>query len=237
MKLSEINDYHRKLYERDAKKYEKATESFFMDRSFVVFNRCWDLAKKRFPTESGVSVFDAGCGPGRDFIHLKETAAMAGFKNVSFYGCDISKRFVDIAKKKLPAVSVQIGDMKEICFGVFSVKRFHILWIHFSLIHLPKAYIPDYLFALRKVTHEKGIWCLGYKRGDGEGWQDTRKVAKGKRYFTMLRRKELSEEVERHGMRVDPLDIIWENRSEPWEKPYDYAWLFATAQIEGRTLL
>jgi len=75
-------------------------------------------------------ILDVGCGPGQD----SEYFSNLGFKVT---GIDLSDKFIEIAKKRVPNAAFQKADMRKLDF---LPEYFDGIWASFSFLHIP---FPD----------------------------------------------------------------------------------------------
>jgi SAM-dependent methyltransferase len=124
-----IAEYFEGLLERHGDHYLsldwKSKESQLL--RFSVLLDILSFAKKK----QDFSILDVGCGLGHFYEFLLNTSLINNMK-ISYTGIDISKKMVDFAKRKFPAVNFQtmdiIGDKLDRKFdyvvssGIFNVK-------------------------------------------------------------------------------------------------------------------
>ena len=100
---------------------------------------------------------DMGCGPGQIARYLHERGARV-------IGVDLSPRMIAVAKRLNPEIDFQIGNMlaltnvPDATWGGIAA--------FYSIIHIPRAQIPDALREFHRVLVPNGILFLAYHRGD-----------------------------------------------------------------------
>jgi SAM-dependent methyltransferase len=101
-------------------------------------------------------VCDMGCGPGHVARYLHE-------RGVQVCGVDLSAEMVDRARRLIPAVEFQQGDMMaldipdETWVGIVAF---------YSLIHIPRTDMLHALDELRRVLRPGGVLLLSFHIGD-----------------------------------------------------------------------
>ena len=112
---------------------------------------------------AGSKILDCGCGPGMDterFSHL-------GY-NVT--AIDLSDRFVNLARKRVPSAIVQKMDMRYLAFPEAA---FDGVWASFRLLHIRASEIRKTLFGFRSVLRERGLFFAAIHRGPKTEWVKT----------------------------------------------------------------
>jgi len=158
------------------------------------------------------SILDAGCGPGRDCEYFVQQ----GLKVV---GVDLSKKLLEIARKRVPQAEFLKQDLRKL---EFSVSSFDAIWACASLLHLRREEVPAVLQSFNKLLKNNGVLFVLVKEGKGDA-EITEKLssntARHFTYFTLDELKKLledanfivediypwNEEVRRPGRR----DLVW----------------------------
>lgn len=106
----------------------------------------------------GGRILDVGCGPGTDATYMSS-------KGFDATGIDLSEKMIDLAKRKAPKAHFEKADMRRLDFepGTFDG-----ILVSFSLIHVPKRYIPKVIRDFYKLLKPDGIICLGIQEGKSE---------------------------------------------------------------------
>jgi SAM-dependent methyltransferase len=99
---------------------------------------------------------DMGCGPGHVARYLFE-------RGIPICGIDLSAAMVEQARRLVPTVEFQQGDMSalEIADGTYAG-----ITAFYSIIHIPLAELPSALAELRRVLRPGGILLLAFHIGD-----------------------------------------------------------------------
>lgn len=151
------------------------------------FANTGDVDLDRFMSELPVGgrVLDLGCGPG------KAAAVMAnrGFRAEAW---DASPEFVELAQKTygLRAKVAEFSDLD-------SVGLYDGVYANFSLLHAPKAEMPNHLARISKALKPKGCFHIGTKTGTGE-----RRDSLG-RFYAYYEEAELTDLLAAVGLTVD----------------------------------
>lgn len=136
------------VYDARAGDYEKANEKLYELADLEAF-------AARLP--AGGRVLDLGCGPGFYAAKLAEW----GFESDA---TDASAGMVARAACK-PGVTAWQARFDELdAEGVYDG-----IWANFSLLHLPRAEMPDMLRRIRRAGKPGMVLHVGLKLGQGEG--------------------------------------------------------------------
>jgi len=100
-------------------------------------------------------ILDLGCGPG---LHAAQMQAQ-GFHVTAMDPCEA---FVDAAKAR--GITAILGGAADLTADA----SYDAVWASFSLLHLPKAEMPDALSAVARALVPEGWFYLGLKMGEGE---------------------------------------------------------------------
>jgi SAM-dependent methyltransferase len=133
---------------------------------------------------AGGTVLDLGCGPALASVHMRN----AGFRPLPV---DASQGMVDLANDK-HAIGAQLKRFDEIDM----VGAFDGVWANFSLLHAPRAALPDHLAAIAKALHPDGILHVAMKTGNGEVRDHLGRL------YTLVTVDELHDLLTRAGFRV-----------------------------------
>ena len=118
-------------------------------------------------------VLDFGCGPG----HFAARMAAAGFRVIATDG---SQEMINIAGQHA-GVEARLARFEDINDGAL----YDGIWANFSLLHAPRATMPDHLSRLHTACKPRARFHIGMKLGTGEGPD-----ALG-RYYTYYSQEEL----------------------------------------------
>ncbi|MFT6222798.1 MAG: SAM-dependent methyltransferase [Paracoccaceae bacterium] len=102
------------------------------------------------------NVLELGCGPGRIAAKMIEAGLVVD-------AVDASQEMASIAKQKY-GVEVRVAMFADIA----GTDIYDGIWANFSLLHAPKADLPNHLAALHAALKPKGRLHLGMKLGTGE---------------------------------------------------------------------
>ncbi|MEP6730675.1 MAG: class I SAM-dependent methyltransferase [bacterium] len=108
----------------------------------------------------GSKILDCGCGPGIDTERFTDL----GYDVTAI---DLSDRFVEFTKRRVPAASVHKMDMRTLAFpdGTFDG-----LWSSFSLLHVRAADMKSTLDGFRSVLRPGGIFFAALHRAPQSAW-------------------------------------------------------------------
>jgi SAM-dependent methyltransferase len=119
----------------------------------------------------GLEVLDLGCGPGRDSAFFREH----GLVPLCF---DISPEMLKLCEKK--GLATMQGDLENL---PFKENSFDGVWAYTSLLHMPKANLPPVLGKISEILRPRGVFYLGMKEGDFEGFKESDRYPGTKRFF------------------------------------------------------
>jgi len=83
-----------------------------------------------------------------------------------------------------------LGDLEKLPFGY---NTFHGIWAYTSLLHVPKKKFPGVLSEILGFLKPMGIFYIGMKEGDFEGWKESENYPGHKRYVSYYREGELED--------------------------------------------
>ena len=152
--------------------YSTHALAFAQDTAAVDFT----TTQKRFLKylAPGAYILDFGCGSGRD----SKCFLAAGYKVLATDGCE---ELCELAAK-LTGLKVQHMLFSEL----EAVEEFAGIWACASILHVPKAQLPDILERMWRALKQGGYAYISFKYGDFEGERNGR-------YFTDLTEKSLGE--------------------------------------------
>ncbi len=159
-------------YDKYASEYEEKTKDYiekYIKEDFDLF----------LQNLKGKKILDLGSGPGRDSIRFKQK----GFRPVCI---DISKAMIDLCKEKeLEAYEMDIENIK------FENGFFDGVWAYTSLLHLPKSKIKKVIKKIENILKTEGIFYLGMKEGNSEGFEESKRYPNHRRYFSSYTKEEI----------------------------------------------
>ncbi|KMV15081.1 SAM-dependent methyltransferase [Mycolicibacterium conceptionense] len=107
--------------------------------------------------DGGVTVLDAGCGPGEATTELSACGLAA-------QGVDGSAAMVDLARQRCPELRFQTADMFAL---PHEAGAFDAVCAWYSIIHSPAETLPELFTEFRRVLTDPG-WLLLAFQTDGE---------------------------------------------------------------------
>lgn len=137
---------------------------------------------------SKARIVDVGCGPGRDLLSLADRGLWA-------IGLDRSAGMLCQAARRGVKLLVQ-ADAHALPFASGTLDG---AWACASLLHLPKAKLPDALAEIRRVLGHGHVY-LSFKKGENEGWRDDGQGQR--RFFAYYHPAEVELALERAGFHV-----------------------------------
>lgn len=107
--------------------------------------------------EPGASVLELGCGGGQDSARMRERGfAIDATDGVPAMARKANERF------DLGARVMRFDELTERA-------RYDAVWAHATLLHCPRAELPDALARILRALRPGGWHYASYKLGDGEG--------------------------------------------------------------------
>jgi SAM-dependent methyltransferase len=141
--------------------YEQNAERFFDDTVAVDMTALYDPFLAELPP--GGLILDAGCGSARDSRAFLEL----GYQVHAF---DASPRLAALASQHL-GQPVDILRFDQVNWHA----RFDGIWACASLLHIPRAELPDILSRLARSLKPSGVLYASFKYGEGERWTHGRR--------------------------------------------------------------
>lgn len=169
----------KKVYDEYARQFQDSTKNYL--REYI-----WQDANLFVSNLQGKEILDIGSGPGRDSAFFQEM-------KLNPLCIDISPEMVRLCRERgLPAL---VGDLEELNF---LDETFDGVWAYTSLLHMPKRKLLATLANISRVLKPKGIFYLGMKRGEFEGWLESDKYPGHKRFFSLYSDAELRDALKSH---------------------------------------
>ncbi len=165
-------EFNRKAYDANAEKFEKRTKDYIL--TYILKD-----AELFIELLSGNRILDLGSGPGRDSQFFKER----GLNPLCF---DFSPEMVRLCQEK--GLEAQVGDLEDL---PFDDSTFDGVWAYTSLLHVPKSKLNPVLARVNKILRLNGIFYLGMKEGEFEGWIESDKYPGSRRFFALYNDEEL----------------------------------------------
>jgi SAM-dependent methyltransferase len=170
---------------------ETYASKFSDELSRKPFDREW---LERFERECPRGrVLDIGCGPG----HVGSFLASLG---LDVTGIDLSPTMIDVARRLNPGMTFEVGDMKRLDHDDGSVAG---IVAFYSLIHIPRAGVPDVLTEFRRALMPGGQLLIAVHGGTGEITSDDFLGHRARFAATLFEKGELARMIGDAGFTVD----------------------------------
>lgn len=134
-------------YNQNSEEFFKSTASICMDKLYIEF-------EKHLPTNA--RILDAGCGSGRDSKHFLS-------KGYSVDAFDASNELTALSSK-YTGINVKCMKFEHLDY----TEEYDGIWCSASLLHIPKANIPDILYNFWTALKPHGFCYLSFKNGESE---------------------------------------------------------------------
>ena len=171
-------------YDRTAEQYAKNVANLAHRESIETF-------LNNLPAST--RILDLGCGSGRDAKIFSE-------KGHKVIGVDLSSRLLEIARETAPLANFQQMDMRNLGF---SNKYFGGVWSVASILHLPRADIPQCLNECYRILKTNGVIYLGVKLGKSEEFKpDTRYAEDAFKFYSYFEEGEMEDFLQRAGFNI-----------------------------------
>lgn len=107
--------------------------------------------------EPGALVLELGCGGGQDSARMRE-------RGFAIDATDGIEAMVKKANERfdLGARALRFDELA-------TRERYDAIWAHATLLHCPRAELPDALARIHRALKRGGLHYASYKLGDGEG--------------------------------------------------------------------
>lgn len=155
---------------------------------------------------NGDKILDIGCGSGRDAEYFVS-------KDLDVIGIDLSDRFIEISKAKVPNAQFIKMDMRNINFPVNS---FDGIWSMASLLHIPKLEIKDTIIKFREVLKTNGIVYISVKLGEGEKFVKRDRYKGLEKFFAFYTESEISDLLKDYGFEIIKLSLYKVPKQDTW---------------------
>lgn len=153
MNYIEIENEMKRTYNAIANQYEKEAKEDWKNKKIV------DEFLKYLNKND--TVLDIACGTG-ELLKYYES------KDLKTYGIDISKNMIEIAKRKAPNSTIITKSVYEI--NKIN-KKFDGISSTFTLVHIPKEKINDFINNVRSILNDNGIFFILFTTNLKEGLQ------------------------------------------------------------------
>jgi|SRR3989344_3473484 len=168
----EYKEANKQVYDNNAQGFEARTKDYI--RNYILKD-----AELFISFLQGTRILDLGSGPGRDSLFFKE-------RGLNPLCVDFSPEMVRLCQVK--GLEAQVGDLENL---PFSDSTFDGVWAYTSLLHMPKDKLPPVLARIGQILKPNGIFYLGMKEGDFEGWIESDKYPGSQRFFALYTDEEL----------------------------------------------
>jgi len=156
-----------RIYNKIASKYADIFDNDYSDQPY--------LDKFLSYITSGTNILDLGCGTGR----IASYYANNGYDVI---GVDLSKKMLEIARKKHPNIKFRLGDIRNINFK----EKFDGISLAYSLFHLEKKDVPKIIERSSSLLKKSGIILLILQEGDGEVFIDEPLLPNEKMFLSLF---------------------------------------------------
>lgn len=137
-------------------------------------------------------VLDVGSGPGQFSKYIKG-------KGFDVSGVDYSDGMVAIAKKKVPGVTFQKMDMRDLSF---KPETFDGLLVSYSLIHIPSNQIPSTLKGFYRILKSNGYMEIIAQKGKANQIVDEPFMPTEKMFFNFFTKDRLTKFLQKAGFTI-----------------------------------
>ena len=119
-------------------------------------------------------VLDAGCGPGRNAAAFKS-------RGYRVTGIDASPAMVELARRS--GIDAHVMTFQQMTFH----EEFDGIWASASVLHVPRAELPEVLHRFARALKPEGILYVSLKEGQSE------RIAEDGRFFSYYTLNEFSD--------------------------------------------
>lgn len=151
---------------------------------------------------AGGSVLDLGCGPAGSAAHMMRAGLVVD-------AVDASPEMVRVARE-VNGVNARVATFD----ALDGVAIYDGVWANFSLLHAPRAALPDHLAAIARSLRAGGQFHIGLKTGSGAARDPI------ERLYTYVEPDELAELLIRAGFTITATDTGCEiglaGTNDPW---------------------
>jgi len=154
----------------------------------------------------GKNILDIGCGSGRDAEYFVN-------KGLDVAGIDLSDRFIEISRARVPNAKFIKMDMRNIDFPLES---FDGIWSLASILHIPKIAAKNTIKQLRKVLKTNGIIYISVKLGEGEKFIKRDRYKGLEKFFAFYTESEISDLLEQCGFEIIKLSLYNVPKQDTW---------------------
>ncbi|MBI2106005.1 class I SAM-dependent methyltransferase [Candidatus Woesearchaeota archaeon] len=106
---------------------------------------------------------------------------------------DLSVEMLKLCRNKNPRIV--LADLENL---PFLDSKFDGILAYTSLLHIPKSEFPKALENIRRLLRTSGLFYIGMKEGDFEGFIESKNYPGKKRFFSLYRDKDIREHLGKH---------------------------------------
>ena len=138
------------------------TSSFYTDNAALYAARERNLPRSRLDAflaalPAGASILELGCGAGQDAAYMLSR----GFDVMPTDGsAELANEAEKLIGRPVQIMRFETLDAYEAHDGI---------WAEASLLHVPRASLPDILDRIRRALKDDGIFHASFKAGEAEG--------------------------------------------------------------------
>ncbi|NTG41480.1 SAM-dependent methyltransferase [Agrobacterium sp. 13-626] len=138
------------------------TSSFYDDNAVIYATRKRNLPRSRLDAflaalPAGASVLELGCGAGQDAAYMISRGFAVTLTDGS---TELAKQAEALIGRPVQILRFETLDIEGAHDGV---------WAEASLLHAPRAALPDILDRIRRALKDGGIFHASFKAGEAEG--------------------------------------------------------------------
>lgn len=166
----------------------------------------------------GTCILDAGCGPGRDSRYFQK-------KSLKVTGIDFTKRFILLAKQRVPGVEFRVMNIIDL---KFKEAKFDGIWCCAVLSHLKQADLLKALREFHRTLKSGGVLFVSIKAGIGQRLVQEPLFDNKARFTAFLQKNEVSEYLQEAGFNLVNIHTFNEReRFGPKHRDLDYIATFS----------
>ncbi|ACM26947.1 class I SAM-dependent methyltransferase [Agrobacterium sp. SHOUNA12C] len=138
------------------------TSSFYDDNAVIYATRKRNLPQSRLDAflaalPAGASILELGCGAGQDAAYMISRG----------FAVTLTDGSTELAKQAEALIGRPVHILR---FETLDIEGAHDgVWAEASLLHAPRAALPDILDRIRRALKDGGIFHASFKAGEAEG--------------------------------------------------------------------
>lgn len=140
--------------------YNRCAEDFCHSTAFVNFQALQEKFLGYLPERA--SILDFGCGSGRDTKYFLSKG----------YTVSATDGSADLCKRASAYTGILVRH--ELFQDLYDVDRYDGIWACSSILHVPKAELPEIFIRMARALKKDGIIYTSFKYGDFEGERNGR---------------------------------------------------------------